>query len=371
MIMRRVILAAALPAGLLAATLAATTTPAKAQAQVSFAGKRIEFVVPFAEGGGADAYARFMADQMRPHLPGNPGIVIRNIPGGGSITGANQFTARAQPDGLTLLTLSASTQLNFILGDRRVRFDPRRFIPVIGSPLGSVVYVAPGLGASGPQDVAALRGRDLVIGANGPTSADLPRLVALDMLGLSVRTVFGINRGQARLAYQRGELNINGDDMASWVPQVLPLVQAGRAVPLFTLGYADAQGRLGRDPNLPDLPSFPEVYRAIHGSDPAGPAWAAFQALFAVLVSNTVALVLPEGTPPELVAAWREAARRTVASDTFKERAPQMIGPYPPALDDVAQRNLLAAVTLPPEAKDWLAAWLKRQYNVDLGAPAN
>jgi tripartite-type tricarboxylate transporter receptor subunit TctC len=79
-----------------------SSTDAAAQ-KVDFSGKRIELLVPFPPGGGSDVYSRTLAPFLEKHLPGKPTIVVRNVPGGGSITGANQFHTRAKPDGLHAL----------------------------------------------------------------------------------------------------------------------------------------------------------------------------------------------------------------------------------------------------------------------------
>ena len=79
--------------------------------------------MPFSEGGGSDVWARFFAPYLSKYLPGNPNVVVRNVPGGGSITGSNEFVARARPDGLAILGTSGSTQFPFLLGDPRVRYD--------------------------------------------------------------------------------------------------------------------------------------------------------------------------------------------------------------------------------------------------------
>ncbi|MBI1965375.1 MAG: tricarboxylate transporter, partial [Betaproteobacteria bacterium] len=47
---------------------------------VDFADKRVELIVPFAPGGGADTYARALAPHLEKHLPGHPTIIVRNIP---------------------------------------------------------------------------------------------------------------------------------------------------------------------------------------------------------------------------------------------------------------------------------------------------
>ena len=88
-----------------------------------FAGKRIEWIIPFQEGGGTDVWARFIVGPLSRELPGKPTIIIRNVPGGGSTTGANQFAQRAKPDGLTLLGTSGSTQFPYLLDDPRVKYD--------------------------------------------------------------------------------------------------------------------------------------------------------------------------------------------------------------------------------------------------------
>jgi tripartite-type tricarboxylate transporter receptor subunit TctC len=69
-------------------------------------GSRIEAIVPFGEGGGADSYIRYMARVLEKKLPGSPSIVIRNVPGGGSVVGANYFDKHAKTDGTTIALAS-------------------------------------------------------------------------------------------------------------------------------------------------------------------------------------------------------------------------------------------------------------------------
>ena len=101
--------------------LAATGT-ARAQ---DMAGKTIEWIIPFAVGGGSDVWARFHLPLLQKHMAGNPTVVIRNVTGGGSINGANQFAQRTRPDGLTIMGTSGSTQFPYLMGDPRVRYDYR------------------------------------------------------------------------------------------------------------------------------------------------------------------------------------------------------------------------------------------------------
>ena len=91
--------------------------------EVSFEGETIEFIMPYNAGGGTDQWGRFYAPLLSQALPGKPNIIIKNMPGGGSTKGANYFAERASKDGLTIFASSASTQIPFLLGDDRIKYD--------------------------------------------------------------------------------------------------------------------------------------------------------------------------------------------------------------------------------------------------------
>lgn len=158
-----------------------------------FSGKTIEFTVPFGPAGGSDVWARFFAPLIAEQLPGKPTIVVKNVPGGGSITGTNQFVQRAKPDGLSILGTSGSTQFPFLLDDPRVRYNYMDLIPIMLSPTGGAVYVNPSLGAKDARDIGKLKGKEMKYGSQGPTSLDLVPVLAAEILGLDVKPVFGMN----------------------------------------------------------------------------------------------------------------------------------------------------------------------------------
>ena len=106
----------------------------------------LTWTVPFGVGGGTDVWARFMSNWVTKDLPGNPAVVIDNVPGGGSITGVNLFSKRAGDDGDEMVVTSASTQYPAILRDRRVRYDYADWEPIFAAPTGGVVYASSSLG---------------------------------------------------------------------------------------------------------------------------------------------------------------------------------------------------------------------------------
>jgi tripartite-type tricarboxylate transporter receptor subunit TctC len=351
----------ALTLGLALGTAASTAAAVNAQ---EFAPKRINMIIPFAVGGGADTYARIIAPHLQKQLPGEPTIVLQNVPGAGSIAGANQFQDRAKPDGLTLLTVSSSTIFNYALQDPLVKYDIKSYIPIISNALGTIIYIRSDLGVKGIEDIKELAKKDLVFGANSPTSSDARILLSFEMLGLKVRPVFGLNRGPIRLGFERGEFNINYDVAAAYLADSIQLVKAGKAVPLFTFGFADANGNIGRDPNFPEIPTFIEMYKAIHGKEPSGPAYEAWLTFFNIGIMNNKAILLPAGTPANIVKTYRDAMGRLLKSKEFLAVAAEELGNYPVLEGDASTRSLEAAATLSPEARAWVRNWLKEKYDV-------
>jgi tripartite-type tricarboxylate transporter receptor subunit TctC len=348
---------------LCAASLAAPV-PALA---VDLSGETVEWTIPFGVGGGTDVWARFFAPQLSEALPGKPTVVVLNVPGGGSITGANQFYNRARPDGLSILGTSASTQYPAMLGDPRVRYDYADWTPILASPTGGVVYVQAEFGVDGPDDLETLRGIEMRFGSQGATQLEMPALLAFKMLGLNVKPVFGMeSRGQGRLAFERGEAGIDFQTASAYLGSVVPLVDAGKAVPLFTLGFIDADGVLQRDPTFPDLPHFGEFFEAATGAPPEGEAFEAWRAMMLAGFSLQKMIVVPKDTPADVVDAYRAAAQAIVDAPDFRQRAGDEIGAYEQIIGEEAESALQDALDLDPAVREFMIEWLAEDYDVRL-----
>lgn len=350
----------------LAASIAGSSIAEAAAQKVDFSGKRIEMIVPFPPGGGSDVYSRALAPFLEKHLPGNPTILIRNVPGGGSITGANQFQSRAKPDGTYVLVSSSSTVMNFVFQRAKFELELDKMQPVLLSPQGSVIYAAPSLGIKSAREIAKLKGQALTFGGGGPTGAEMRMTTSLELLGLQAKYVWGIARGPVRLAFERGETNINYDTTPGYLKNAMQLVKAGKAVPLFALGVLDDKGNLVRDPNFPDLPSFAEVYEFMHGKKPSGPAYEAWKAILQMGVMANKALLLPAGTPKPIVDAWRAAVQKTLADPEFDKYAAAVVEGYPQFVGDAATPIMKSATTLSPEVWTWIKTFLKEKHDVTL-----
>lgn len=339
--------------------------PGFAQSTVEFAGQTVEWWMPFSEGGGSDVWARFFAPYLSKYLPGSPNVVVRNVPGGGSITGSNEFVARARPDGLAILGTSGSTQFPYLLGDPRVRYDYAKLIPVLVSPTGGVCYIPANFGVKSAADLGKLKDQELVYASQGATSLDLVPMLAFRLLGLNVRHVFGMKgRGDGRLAFERGEATIDYQTSSAYLTNVVPLVEAGTAVPIFSWGVLDAAGNVARDPTFPDLPHFVEAYEMMHGAKPSGVEFDAYLAFFGSGFAAQKPCMLPEGTPENIVATYRKAFSDAVADPELQKAKTEILGDYNQAVGDEIEQLYRVATSIKPEARTWVQEFLTKEYNV-------
>ncbi|MGF1446971.1 MAG: Bug family tripartite tricarboxylate transporter substrate binding protein [Pikeienuella sp.] len=343
----------------------AITAPALA---VDFSGETVEWVIPFREGGGSDKWARFYAPLLSEALPGQPTVVVKNMPGAGSTKGANWFANRAGADGLTILGTSGSTQFPFLLGDPRVDYDYADWHVVLATATGGVAYLPPDLAerwAADPMDV--IENVQFIYGSQGATRLDLVPLLAWEMLGMKVEPVFGMKgRGEGRLMFERGEANIDYQTSSGFLSGVRPLVEAGQAVPIMTWGALDAEGNIVRDPTFPEIPTFKEVYTEIKGAEPSGEAWDAWKAFFVAGFPAQKMVFLPKGTSQEIIDAYTAAFEAVIARPDFPTISANRLGVYPQSTGQAAKVKLEQGTVVAPEAKAWVVNWLKERFNVEL-----
>lgn len=345
-----------------------------AHADVNLKGKKVSVIVPFSEGGGSDIYARMMAPYFQKYLPGSPKLLVLNKPGGGGTTGAVYFEQKAKTDGTWVLTLSTSTAANYALGDPRAKFKLEEFIPIILSPRGITQYGRNNLGL---QDVPDLKGkieklrnyepRQLSFGGKTPTSGDLALRIALSLLGVEVNSVWGLGgNGPMALAFERGEFTVSYDNTLSFKNNRAHMIKSGMANPLFTFGVVSEEGKIERDPALPDIPTVDEYYKAVYGKDPSGPAYDAYRSLMAVSVPLSKSWNLMKGTPKDVVEAWRDAAKKVYAEIIKEPKGQKIFGPYKNIIGDAAIKIRDDGTTLSPDAAKWLAKYVKVRYDVDI-----
>jgi tripartite-type tricarboxylate transporter receptor subunit TctC len=313
--------------------------PAASTTDGDYAGETVEMMIPLAEGGGTDTWARFVATELTQQVPGSPGLAPVNDDGGEGILGTNHFMSSARTDGTEVLVSTASTVVPYLLDMPAVRYDFAELRPILANGTGAVVYARSGAGVKGVQDLVD-RDRPLVFGGIAATSLDLTTLLAFDLLSADVESTFGFEgRGPVNLALQRGEVDIDYQTTSSYGPAVEPLVEDGTAVPLFSLGQVDESGDIVRDPNFPDLPTVVEVHEELYGEQPDAERLDTYRAILALTYTYQKALWVPEDTPDEALELLRSTAEDMGADPGFQEAAAEVLGGYPiDASPDLAER---------------------------------
>ncbi|MEE9550549.1 MAG: tripartite tricarboxylate transporter substrate-binding protein [Candidatus Binatia bacterium] len=344
----------------------AVALPLKASGAVSFAGKTVVLSIAFGVGGGSDRWARTYAPYLSKFLPGNPTVMVRNIPGGGGITGVNRFVARAKTNGKDILGTSGSNQIPYLLGDRRVKYEYKDLQIILASPVGGFAYISPKTGVKKLADLKSFGGK-LFFASQGATSLDLVPLLAFETLGLKVKPIFGYKgRGPGRVAFEQGEVNIDYQTTPAYLKAVRPLAKEGKAFLLFSWGQFDSKGNLVRDPVEPNLPHFTEAYEIIHGKKPSGPAYDAWKAFFVAGFAVQKPMWLPKGTPPAILKTYRDAARKIMQDPRFQKDLKKKLGGYPQYVGKEAQQAFDHALNVPPDSMRWLKKWLKERFKVQL-----
>lgn len=327
----------------------------------------VDMIVPYGAGGGSTIHARLFAPALEETLPGNPSIIVRNVPGAGSVVGINEFNREANTDGTSIASLGTGTFFQYLLQDSAVEYELTEFRPFLTSPFGLVVYARKDIGMTGDpiEDVRKLTQMTPVYGGANATSSDLPALLSMDLLGIKANYLFGLSNAEAQAGFDRGELNLNYDNMASWANSVKPMVDEGIAVPLYTFGFENADGEIVRDPMVPELPTFLEVYEEIHGEPLTGEAYDVWKTLFNIRVMGSKMLSLPPGTSDEVYNVYVEAMREALEGERLNsEQADAVMGPYPQTVGEAAIATLKGAATMEPAQREWLNTWLLETHGV-------
>jgi tripartite-type tricarboxylate transporter receptor subunit TctC len=107
--------------------LPAMLSPVRAQGDPFYKGKQIRIIVGLSTGGGYDRAARMLARNIGKYIPGNPEVLVQNMPGASSVTAANYVWGVAKPDGLTILAPHNNVYLGQLSGQKEVQFDLPKF----------------------------------------------------------------------------------------------------------------------------------------------------------------------------------------------------------------------------------------------------
>ena len=336
---------------------------------VDFSGKKIIMIVPFKPGGGGDTYSRTFGTAIGQYLPGKPTVIAFNKPGGSGILGYNQFEATAQPDGLTITLASTSTYTNQMFGGKKVKFDIGGWRAILVNPIGTTFYARPdSTGIKGKDlktDLLALQKAETTFSSKSKTSAELRSMLAFDLLGFfPKKVVFGLSSGKRRKAVLRSELNLSQDNTIKFLKSVKKWEKKGDVLGFMTFGMPTPDGKILRDPALPDLPTIGEGYEALYGKKPDEKSlqWQAIRK-FSLLVTTSKALMLPKGTPDDIYNTYVTAAKKMWADPAFQKRIKKTHAKYPAYFGSDAERMVQDTIRWDPKLRKWLDGWLEKKLD--------
>lgn len=331
-----------------------------------YAGETLEVVIPLAEGGGTDTWARFVGQELIHEIPGVPGFAPVNEAGGEGITGSNRFASSANDDGTELLVSTATTVVPWVLDRDVVRYSFDNLEPVLVNGTGGVIYGRTTAGVNGIKDLVD-REKPLVFGGISATGLDLTTLVAFDLLGADISATFGFEgRGPVNLALQRGEVDIDYTTTSSYGSAVKGIAEEGSATVLMSFGQLDEHGQIVRDPNFPDVPTVAEAYEQLYGKAPEGPKLEAYRTLLGLTYTYQKGLWAPKDAPEEAVELLRESAHELSENQDFNERAADVLGGYPIVADEQLGERVKDAYTVSDETKSYVTDLLKDSYGIEI-----
>ena len=302
------------------ATAAVVLTPSVAVAQPVesfYRGKSINMIIGYPPAGGNDIYARAVARHIGRHIPGNPTVVPRNMPGGGSLVAANHIFNVAPKDGTILGLVVPTAPLEERLGASNVRFKSAQF-NWIGrlAPTTNVTFV---MAKTGVKTIQQVMERETVLGATGRSSmvAVYPTLLN-HVVGTKFKIVLGYaGSAQAMLAMERGEVEGHS------IPWEGVKSRAEQHLTDKTINILVQYG-LKRHPELPDIPTSVELGRSAEDVEAL--------AMFANASDVGRFTLSTPDTPPERIQVLRRAFDAMVKEPDFiadLKRQQLELGPLP------------------------------------------
>jgi tripartite-type tricarboxylate transporter receptor subunit TctC len=203
--------------------------PALALADDFYKSKTFTIVVGFSPGGGYDLYARGLARHLAAHIPGNPNIIVQNMPGAGSLTSVRYLDVTAPKDGTAMTIFNPGLVTQSIMQPEKVQLDFRRYgwIGVV-TPDFRVCY------GYGPKGVTSwddmMHRKEFVLGSTARGSGNYINGATLrEVFHAPIKQILGFpGSAEQRLAIERGELD---GDCGSYSSIPIEWIRDGSAHP--------------------------------------------------------------------------------------------------------------------------------------------
>lgn len=268
-----------------------------------YRGKTVSLLVGFGPGGGYDITARTLARHFGRHIPGEPNVVVRNVPGAAGLVLANSLYNISPRDGTEIGTFNRTIPLDPMLDGTKSQFDAQKF-SWIGSPSNEVStcvawHTAP------VQTIEQAMTRELVVAGTGPAADAVmyPRLMN-EIVGTKFKLVTGYQgAADSIMAMERGE----AQSFCAWTwGSILAShpdwLRDGKIKVLVQFG-------LRKHPDHPDIPLVLDLARTQKDRQ-------ALELMMSPLLFARP-FAAPPGIPAERLVALRKAFDATVRDPLF------------------------------------------------------
>ena len=303
-----------------------------------YKGKTIRIIVGYSPGGGFDTFSRLLGRFLSKNVPGNPSVIVVNMPGAGSVAAANRVYAMQPGNGLTIVAFNAGTLVEAVTGNPNIKFDPRKYQwlgdPAIGS-LPEVLWVRSDLPIKTFEDFRNAK-TPLAAGSTGIGSASTAATLFLRHLGYPIKPIMGY-RGTANVmaAMERKELDARVMSQATMQGNYRRYIDSGLVRPVLSIGDEPRVKPIPGIATLKDLKLNAEQQRI---ADFLIGTWKLLR-LFAV----------PPGTPPDRVATLRKAFMDTLNSPELLEQAKRQKLIISPASPESVEKTIADLYKASPE----------------------
>lgn len=330
--------------------LAAAAPDARA---ADFKGKTIAMVIGSEPGGGTDNAGRLIAPFLERYLPGNPSVVVRNMPGAQGITALTYVVQQTKPDGLTVMTASSAQANPMTYGKAQAGYDPTTFRFVGGVGRGGNVML---INVAAEKRLLDKSGQPVFLGAvDGTRSSEQIALWGVEYLGWNLKWIIGYRGTSAStLALENGEIDMF---TTATLTQIQRLVGSGKFKILLQSGTLENGKYVGR-PDFGNAPFFQDMIAGKITDPAAKQAYAHWESV--VALDKWTALV--GGTPGDIVTAYREAFTKMFKDPQFTERGSKVSEDLTPMSYQTVEtmvRQLVENTT--PEAEQFIKTLQRKQ----------
>lgn len=326
---------------------------ARADDAVNLKGKTVTVIVGSEVGGGTDAAARLIAAYLSKYLPGQPSVVVQNMPGASGIKAANHFVQRVAPDGLTLLNGSISMLDPLTSGGQNAQYNTKtlKYVGGVGRGGGAFFVTKDALERLYDKSKKpVIIGSALVI----PRPMLQPGLWAVEYLGWNAQWVVGYKgTNDVMLAFDRGEIDMTATGSLF---QIKDRLASGQLKLVTQTGYLSDGKMMGRD-DYGVTPLFPDQMKD-KIKDPV--ARAAYEYWIA-LNNGDKWLALPPNTPDGIVDVYRKAFDAMSKDKEFLDQGEKISDGFVPMNDKDAFTIARTLADTSPEALDYSKALMRKQ----------